>query len=308
MVSDRMKKQAGKAAIAIFRAALMILMVFVVIYPLLRRMVMSFMSISDLHDLSVKLIPRQPTLLNYQEAWRKLNLSVTYLLTIEFSLLVSLLQAFICAVVGFGLARYPTRLNRIVFLVAIIGLAVPPELLLVPIYNHFRYFDLYGIFRLLGLESQSLINTQWPMLILAVTGCGYRCGLYILLMRQNCRGIPRELDESAYIDGANALQVFSYVILPCMRTMMVVVALFSFVWSWLDNTYSPILMTDYPLLSTKLETLNMIDVSSLVGTDISSRNLVMSAGVMYLILPLLFLYLLAQRQFVQGIERSGLVG
>lgn len=304
----RLKKKGIQAVIALFRAALLFLLAFVVLYPLLQRITMSFMSTTDLHDMSVKYLPRNPTLLNFQEAWRRLDLSKTYLLTFEFVLLVSLTQMFVCAVVGYGLARYPTRFNRIVTGVAILGLAVPPDLLLVPIYNHFRYFDLLGIFRLIGLTPQSLINTQWPMLILALAGCGYRCGLYILLMRQNCRGIPRELDEAAYIDGAGSLQVFWHVILPNMRSMMVVVALFSFVWLWLDTTYTPILMNDYPLLSTRLEWLTMINADSLVGTDLVSRNLVTSAGILFLIVPLLLLYLVTQRQFVQSVERSGLVG
>lgn len=303
-----LKKHAGRAGIALLRAALFITLSFVVLYPLFTKLSASFMTVGDVHDMSVRFIPRHFTLENYRTAWERLGLTGAYPLTIAFVGGVALLQTFSATVIGYGLARFRFRLNRFYLLVVIVGLVVPPDLLLIPLYNQFSYFDLFGLFaRWNGGVSPSLINTPWPFLILAATGTGFRCGLYILLMRQFFRGLPKELEEASYIDGAGPVKTFATVILPGARTMMITIFLFAFVWTWLDTSFIPILMADVPVLVNGVGKLNAINVGG-QALDSVTRNLTADAGLLFLIVPLLLLYVFTQRFFVQSIERSGLVG
>lgn len=304
---QRIRKKAIPVAMALLRAVLFTALTFVVIYPLLTKFCASFMALRDVHDMSVRYIPRHPTLSHYRDVWRQLELSAVYPLTVQFTALVALLQTLSATVAGYGLARFRFRLNGVFLALALVGTVVPPDLLLVPLFSEFRYFDPFGLVSLVtGGAPPSLIGTQWPLILLAVTCTGYRCGLFIFILRQFFRGMPRELEEAAYIDGAGPVRAFLRIMLPGARTMMVTVFLFGFVWTWLDIKYIPTLMPDMPLLVTEVQKISALGLDASANTV--ARSLLVNAGAVYLIVPLILLYLFTQRYFVQSIERSGLVG
>ena len=288
---QRIRKKAIPVAMALLRAVLFTALTFVVIYPLLTKLCASFMALRDIHDMSVRYIPRHPTLSHYRDVWRQLELSAVYPLTVQFTALVALLQTLSATVAGYGLARFRFRLNGVFLALALVGTVVPPDLLLVPLFSEFRYFDPFGLVSLVtGGAPPSLIGTQWPLILLAVTCTGYRCGLFIFILRQFFRGMPR----------------FLRIMLPGARTMMVTVFLFGFVWTWLDIKYIPTLMPDMPLLVTEVQKISSLGLDASANTV--ARSLLVNAGAVYLIVPLVLLYLFTQRYFVQSIERSGLVG
>lgn len=198
------KKRTLRMGMGLIRLVLFFSLSFVILYPLLQKMTAAFMSVEDVYDLSVRYVPRNLTVDHFVQVWKQLDLSKAFPLTVEFVLIATLLQTFIATVVGYGLARFRFRLNRVFFVLALLGLVIPPDLLLVPLYSQFRYFDPLGLCTAFTGGPVSLINSQWPFLILAITGTGYRGGLYILLMNQFFRGMPRELEEAAYIDGRGA--------------------------------------------------------------------------------------------------------
>lgn len=300
------KKAAMRAALGLLRLALFLTLAFVVIYPLLTQLCASFMSVSDVYDVSVQYIPKNFTFSNYTELWKGLDLSASFFWTIRYVLVVALLQTVSATVVGYGLARFRFALNKPLFIMALVSLAVPPTLMLIPLYKIFSAFDLFGLIPLLTGNHLSLLNTQWCMILLSLTSSGYRCGLYIILMRQYFRGVPKELEEAAYIDGAGSLKTFISVMLPNAKTMMITVGLFSFVWTWLDSDFAPTLLYDTPLLTVRLDLISSILLSKPNSTVLNS--LYSDVGIIVLILPLLILYLFTQKYFVQSMERSGLVG
>ncbi len=153
----------------------------------------------------------------------------------------------------------------------------------------------------------TLTNSFWPLIILSLSGLAFKNGLYIFLLRQFFRGVPDELEESAYIDGSGIMRTFFTIILPLSVPMMITVFLFSFSWQWTDEFYTGLFFTS------TTDTILMPDIigipASLV-TDYAGQNLYYSAirntcGIM-IIAPLIVMYLFCQRYLVQGIERSGL--
>lgn len=301
-----MKKRSMQIGISVLRFALFTTLAFVIIYPILTRVCASFMSVSDVFDMSVQYVPKNFTFSNYADIWSELDLGKSYLWTIQYTLTVALLQTASATVVGYGLARFKFPLNKPLFMLALVSLAIPPTLLLIPLYKIFSAFDLFGLIPMITGEHLNLLNTQWCNIILSITAAGYRCGLYIVLMRQYFRGVPKELEEAAYIDGAGTLRTFLSVMLPNAKTMMITVGLFSFVWTWLDSDFAPTMMYDTPLLTIKLDFIGSI-LKDKANSDVLS-NLYADAGIIFLILPLLILYLFTQKYFVQSMERSGLVG
>lgn len=300
------KKKTVSALVGLLRVFLFATLTFVVIYPVLTQISASFMSVSDVFNSSVQYIPKSFTLNNYISLWSELDLDRAFLLTIQYTLLIALLQTASATIIGYGLARFNFALNKPLFIMALISLALPPTLFLIPLYKIFANFDIFGIFALISGHSLNLLNNELSMVIMAVTATGYRCGLYIILMRQYFRGVPKELEEAAYIDGAGTVRTFLSVMLPNAKTMMITIGLFGFVWTWLDSDFAPTLMYDMPLLSNKFDLIQSI-VFSKANSEVLT-SLYSDTAVVYTVIPLVILYLFTQKFFVQSVERSGLVG
>ncbi len=157
-------------------------------------------------------------------------------------------------------------------------------------------------------QGVQLINTYWPLVILSLGGLAFKNGLYIFLLRQFFKGVPDELEESAYIDGSGIMRTFFTIILPLSVPMLITVFLFSFSWQWTDNFYTTTffttggsikLMPDVAVVPKSLESItNTVD-------ELYKPAVTNTAGLM-IIAPLVVMYLFCQRYLVQGIERSGL--
>ncbi len=304
---DFVKKNGLKLVVSLARAILFALLAFVIIYPVFRQITTMFMQPVDMYDSSVSYIPKNFTVDNVVQAARLLDLGETYPLTILFVAAVAGIQMFTSTLVGYGLARFKFKLNSILLVMSIVSIILPPVILQIPLYTLFRNFRLFGLIPLLndGVGA-SFINTPIPMIVLALLCSGYRCGFYILIMRQYYKTMPIELEEAAYIDGAGPFKAFLRVMLPSSVTMMITIFLFGFVWTWLDTTYTDLFMGEIPVISNVARSLNGLHSGG--AADEVTRNLIAYAGVIFLVLPLIILYLFTQKFFVQSVERSGLVG
>lgn len=304
---DFAKKHGLRILISIARAVLFILLAFVVIYPFFTKITSMFMTSEDVYDLSVSYIPKHFTFDNVKKAAELLDIGKSFFLSLEFVTVVALLEMVSCTLVGYGLARFKFKLATPLLIIAVVGLVLPPIILQIPLYTLFRNFRLFGLIPLInGGEGISFINTQIPSIFLAATASGFRCGLYILIMRQYYRTMPAELEEAAYIDGAGPFGAFVRIMVPSSVTMMITVFLFAFVWTWLDSDFVPNFMGETEVLSNMVMGLNGQYTGG--AADEVTRNLIAYAGILFLIVPLLILYAFTQRFFVQSVERSGLVG
>ena len=348
----------------IFRLVLMIGISYIVIYPFLTKIAGSVMAPEDFVDVTVRLIPKNFTVDIYRAIISELGYWDAFRNTLILSLICGVLQTLICALIGYGFAKFKFRGRNILFLLVVLTMVIPHQTLQLSMFMKFRYFDLLGIIRLLkggGIQvfghnvkeispnvsaffeklnvikadkiqlfkyyverrgqpflkyrvsmeitenGINLCNTYIPMIVLSLGGLGFKNGLYIFLFRQFFRGIPDELEESAYIDGSGTFRTFWRIILPLSVPMLITVFLFSFCWQWTDDFYTSLFFPS--------ETTNML--VNLVGkippslkTDYAGQDLYYSAirntcGLM-IIFPLVILYAFLQKFLVQGIEQSGL--
>jgi multiple sugar transport system permease protein len=155
----------------------------------------------------------------------------------------------------------------------------------------------------------NIANSYAPLIVLSITGLAFKNGLYIFMLRQFFRGIPDELEESAYMDGCGTFRTFIQIILPLSIPMMVTVFLFAFCWQWTDDFY-------VGLINTGISTSNQLLVD-LVGSVPPSLKLGYAGQTLYetairntcglmIIAPLVILYAFCQNFLVQGIEHSGI--
>ena len=227
---------------AIFRTVLIIGLGFMIIQPVIMQLSSSFKSISDLYDGSVYLIPKNPTLYNYRRVWEYLEYPLRFVNSLLYCGGCSLLQLASCTLVAYGLARFKFKGRGIVMGMVIFTLIIPPQTVLLSLYLQFQYFSPLSIFTLgMSLKGINLIGTPWPLLILSATAVGFKNGLYIFMLRQHFKNLPKALEEAASIDGCGAFQTFFRVVLPGALPMMASILLFSFVWQWNDYFYTTIL-------------------------------------------------------------------
>lgn len=300
----------------VFRLLLLIGIAFVIVKPFYTMIMQSFMEASNFVDSTVVNVPKSFSAIIYKAIIVDLKYFKVFFLTLALSLSAALLQTFSCALIGYGLAKFKFRGAKLVFFMVILSLAVPHGAMQSAIFYRFQHLDLFGILNLLGVKGGiSTIRSVVPILLMSATGLAFKNGLYIFLLRQFFRGVPDELEESAYLDGANTFRTFIQVILPLSVPMLITVFLFAFCWQWTDDFYIPLFFTgNRPDLMTYLPSLEEIPItlSSLYAKETGSsakykRAIVYGCGLM-VCAPLIILYLFCQRHLVQGIERSGIVG
>ena len=155
----------------------------------------------------------------------------------------------------------------------------------------------------------NMLNTFFPFAILSLTGLAFKNGLFIYIMRQYFNGVPDELEEAAYVDGAGVIKTFVRIIIPMAVPMMVTVFMFSFSWQWSDTFYtglfftgnkSTILLPNIVKIPKSLDTVYVAQSTY----EAAIRN---TCGLLILA-PLVVIYMFAQRTLIEGVERSGITG
>lgn len=279
---------------------------YVILYPFLFKITAAFMSREDLFDPLVDLIPRSWVLDNFKAVIKTENFAEGFFNMVFYALVVGLLSTASAALVGYGLARYRFPCRKLVMVLVVLTMIVPTQTIRLSLFSTFRYFDIFGLFELITGKSIQLTNTIWPFVILSSTCLGFRAGIYVILMRQYYIGIPKELTEAAFVDGAGPFYTFIKVILPMAKSMMIVVFALSFSWQWTDVFYTGTLNGSEPMLQNIIMT--MAGVTQGGNSEYYYYLVQANTAALLAIIPLLIIYVLLQRRIIQGIERSGLVG
>jgi oligogalacturonide transport system permease protein len=187
--------------------------------------------------------------------------------------------------VSYGFARFHFPLKKLCFALIISTLLLPQQVILIPRYLLFS--------RLGWLDSYK------PFIIPAAFATN---SFFIYMLIQFIRGIPRELDESALIDGCNSFTIFSRIILPLSKSAIFSVIIFQFVWKW-NDFFDPLIYINSP----KRYPVSLALRSSLDLTQTIAWNQLMAMSVIAMVPPVL-VYIAAQKYFVEGIATTGLKG
>ncbi len=305
----------------LFRLLLLIGVSYIILFPFFSKIAASFMSAADFSDVTVLLIPKHPTLSTYKAILVENGYFSSLLQSFLLSGVCGVLQTFVCCMVGYGFAKFKFKGSNILFFLVIFTMVVPHPTLKLSLFIKFRYFDVgipgFGIMKLLGTlgltntTSLNLLNSNWPLWLLSATGLAYKNGLFIFLMRQFFKGIPDELEESAYLDGSGVFRTFLFIIIPISVTMMITVFMFAFCWQWTDTFYSGLFFTTsknhlLPSIVNKVPP-SLNDAVKTSGGTLYQSAITNTSGLL-IIFPLIILYLFGQKYIVQGIERSGITG
>lgn len=303
---DRKKraKKWGSALYKLVRGIIVCGICYYVLFPILQSFFQTFMARADLYDSTVDLIPKNWTLDNLRIMFKAVDIPAATLTTLGICLLVTATQLISCTLVGYGFARFKFPLKNVLFMLVIFTLVVPPQTIITPLYLNFRNFAGTGL---------NLLNTVLPFGVLGITAMGLKNGLYIFMVRQFYRNVPKELEEAAMIDGAGFMRTFISVMLPSAKPILSVVAIFSLVWQWTDTFYNGWFAPNIKVLSTQILAVptNLGVIQELLGVSVIEDGydrLLNGTGSLIIMLPLIIFYIFTQRAFVESVERGGIVG
>ena len=283
--------------------ALLICIGFIYVYPILHMVSASMMNLDDLLDSSIKWLPSSLNFSNYVQAAKSMNFWTALWQSVVIAGLPTICNLVSCSVIGYGLARFDFPGKMIVMGIIILSFVLPSQITMIPTYVLF--------------SRLKILNTLWAFILPALFGQGFNAPIFILIFWQFFRQIPKVLIEASKIDGAGHFKSFFQVALPSAAPAFITVSLFSFVWYWnesyLTNLYVHGVYGDSSWTSLVIQLDNFAaNYSSYQQTATNAAtNLnesINMAGTMLSILPLMLLYFVLQRHFVESIDRTGITG
>jgi multiple sugar transport system permease protein len=274
---------------------LLIIIGFVYIYPLLKMFAYSLKDLEDLVNPTVQWIPTKVYLGNYKISFIVLNYGMTLIFSLLVTLVPAVLQTITTSLIGYALAKFKVRGRTIIFAIILLTYLLPVQVYMIPRYV---LFDQLGI-----------LETAWAIILPALFGQGLSSAIFILIFYQFFRMQPKALDESAEIDGANAFQTFIKIGVPLAGPAYLTAFLFSFVWYW-NETYVSSLFIGSDLYTLQLKLFNFTSQFNM-AQGISEQALneaIRYSATILIILPVLLVYVVMQKWFVEGIDRTGITG
>lgn len=295
-----MAKRIGK----IVTYFLLICIGYIYLEPIFQMISKSLMSPSDVIDPSIEWLSKSPTLNNFKVAAKVLKMPKSLINSICFSAGLAILQTTVAAMTGYALSRFKFRLKNFWFIMILLAFIIPTALLMIP-----RLIIFITAQQSIGIQ---LIGTPIPQVLMAILGQGVNGTILIFWNFFNL--IPYSLDEAAMIDGAGPFQIFFHIAVKLSFATVLIVFLFAFVWNW-NETYqtSTFLGGTLDLLPMKLSVFDSqfeTASSSGIGADgtFKINEAYKMAATLISIIPLLLLYACVQKQFIQGIENTGITG
>jgi multiple sugar transport system permease protein len=279
--------------------ALLIAIGFVYLYPLLFMFVTSLKSPSDLLSSMVQWIPTEFYPGNYLKAYRVLDYPSTLLSSVLISVIPSVIQAVVCSLVGYGLARFRFPGKNLMFVLILATFIIPAQNTVIP--------------QMLTYKSMGLLGSIWSLILPAMVGQGYKSAIFILIFYQTFNTLPKVLEEAARLDGATNLQIFLRIALPTAIPAFIISIIFSIVWYW-NETYLTVIFLEggvqtLPVqLSKFVQAYENLYPPGMVNIYDRLNEAVKLAGSFLNILPLLMMYFVLQKWFVESIERTGITG
>lgn len=267
-------------------------------------------------------IPARISIENWHVSSLMLNYGKSLPYTLVFTAIIAFLQTVSAMLAAYSFARLKFPGRSILIALAIFTIVVPPQMFMLPQYLFFKEFDIFGLVKLFTGKSINLLGSSVSLFIMNALGMGLKSGLYIYIFRQTFRGLPKELEEAAYMDGSGFLRTFTNIVIPSAGAGILTVAVLSYVWSWNDpyyvrlfdqNNVNFLMLAFNKATGSVDEALASISSKAPVNYAFLLKSPVYESAIaktaaLLVFMPLVVLYLFVQRKFVQGVERSGIVG
>ncbi len=288
---------------------------YIVLYPLFYMMTASFSSRESFLDPTVVWIPKSLTFSNFEFMIDVMDYGNAFWSTMRVHMVSALIEVFTCAIVAYGFSRFNFPFKRILTMLLFVTILIPSTMLIIPLMVNFSHLDVFGILglfnKLTGIDLRpDLLGTAWTFYLPSLFASGLKSGILIYIYMQFFKGLPKELEEAAWIDGATPLRTFISIAIPSSSVVILTVTVFSIVWHWNDYFLAEMYMdADYPLAVTMSKLKDLINYHNIYLTPDKPEGMAyLMAGCLMFIVPPLIFYLIVQRWFVESIDRVGITG
>lgn len=266
----------------------------VMLIPIIMMFTTSFKTMAEIQSPVFHLLPERFSLDNYRDAMSTGEWTVYFKNSLVITLTAVVLSLLFNSIAGYAFARLRFRGAKVMFLLLMVGLMMPPQVTMLPTFLIMAKFPLAGGNNLLGSGGTGLINTYAGLVIPLVSG-----SYGVFLCKQFYENFPRSLDEAAEIDGANKWRTYFTIYLPNSKAILATLGLLKAVSVWNDYMW--------PLIMTNSENMRTVQLAlTMFKTDSGIMWNQMMAGSVLVALPMFVLFLCAQKYFIQGIVTSGL--
>jgi multiple sugar transport system permease protein len=275
--------------------ALLIIIGFVYVYPLLHMLSYSLKSLADLLDPTINILPSSLYLENFTDALLVLNYVPLFFESLTVTLIPALLQTMVASLIGYGFARFQFPLKKVWFALLLATYLIPPQVTMIP-----RYVLFFNI---------GILETIFSIIMPATLGQGVSSAIFVLIFYQFYLMVPKALDEAAQLDGATRWGIYTKVAIPLSLPSFLTAFLFSFVWYW-NETYIARLFLGSGGETLLIRLYNFVSAYNAVlggGSNVANEAIRMAATLL-IIAPLIVAYFILQRLFIEGIDRSGITG
>ena len=325
----RYAKTSIGVAYYILRLALLLSIGFIILYPLLYMIVTAIMSPLAFANSTRVWIPTGLNIVdNFDKAMEALSFGTSFLNTVKLEVVSAFLEVASCAVVGYGFARFDFKGKKVFVAILFLTILVPDMLLLIPRMVNYTNLDflfigrgieaaVHGIGRLFGADwsrfdiTINIVDTKMTMWMPSFLGVGLRSGVLIYIYIQFFSGLPRELEEAAWVDGAGPIKTFLRIAVPSSSVVFITVSVFSLIWHWNDSLLSGMYLTkDLPLACMLGSVTDYIGAKWGLygGASTPQQASIMMAASLLCITPMLVFYMFIQRGFIESIDRVGITG
>jgi len=246
---------------------------------------------AEVFALPPTLLPANPRWENYADMWNALPFANFFVNSVKLATLNTVGQLISCSMAAYAFSALRFRFRGPLFGLLLVTLIIPFQVVLVP------NFILYRLLPHPFSTSGNWIGTQEPLWVGAFLGGAF--GTFLL--RQFFLSIPRELGDAARVDGANPWQIYRHIYLPLARPAMATLAIFTFMWSWNDFINPIIYLRD-------VQSFTLTAGLSLFQGQYVGKWPLLMAGALVSVLPMIILFVVAQRHFVRGIALTGIKG
>ncbi|MGG4094088.1 MULTISPECIES: carbohydrate ABC transporter permease [Paenibacillus] len=252
------------------------------VFPFIWMLSTSLKTVGAISQMPPQLIPNPMNWDNYVTIWNKVDFG-RYTLNSFFIVSIEMVGSLIsCAFVAFGLAMFTFRLRGLIYMIMLATLMIPSQVTMIPTYFIWKEFG--------------ALNSYYPLIVPSFLGGAFG----IFLMHQFIKSLPKELYESATIDGCSPPGIFFRIYLPLCKPALAALGVFTFMGAW-NNTLGPLIYLQDKELYT-------LPLGLLYLKSENVNQALLMAGAVITTLPVVIVYLFAQKQFVQGIASTGMKG
>ncbi len=293
--SSIIRRRIPEVIISLARLLFLIIVGYIVLYPILYMFVSAIKDMDALLDMEHIWVPVSFSFNAFSEAFELMNFGNALKQTILVQVLSAAIEVFVCSFIAYGFARFNFKGKPLFTFLLILSLLIP--------------IQMYTLSMSINFRNLHIFNTPFVYWLPSLFGVGIRSGMMIFIYQQFFIGLPKELEDAAYIDGAGPVKTYFSIALPSSSVVITTVAVLAFVWHWNEYHLATLsfLSEDAPLSMT----MNFLEVYlqqiGIYKGWPEYSTLVSAACLMFIVIPLV-LYMIFQRKFVRSIDRVGITG